>query len=44
MERNEECPGTVTQRSPVSLNAGPREKARLEGGSNFHGRLPEDED
>lgn len=41
---SEKCPGIVTLRSSVSPNAGPREKARLEGGSNFHGRLPEDED
>lgn len=42
--KNEKCPGIFTQKSPVSLNSAPREKARLEGGSNFHGRLPEDED
>lgn len=42
MER-EKCLWIITQRSAVSLNAGPREKERLEGGSNFHGRLPEDE-
>lgn len=42
MER-EKCPGIITQRSAVSLNAGLREKERLAGGSNFHGQLPEDE-
>lgn len=41
---SQKCPEIVTQRSPVSPNAGSREKARLEGGSNFQGRLPEDED
>lgn len=41
---NQKCPGIVTQRSTVSLNAGLREKAGLEGGSNFHRQLPEDED
>lgn len=34
----------LTHTSPTRLNAAPREKARPEGGTHFHGWLPQDED
>lgn len=41
---SEKCPRLLIHISPVSLNTAPREKARLEEGTNFHEWLPENED